>query len=67
MARTPTTVRLSDAERDVLRAAARKTGAGYTTMMRRAALARAATLLSREVPELRRMQGREHDPRAGER
>lgn len=49
MHRKPTTVRLSEAERDVLRAAARKTGVGYTTLVRRAALDHAADVLAREL------------------
>lgn len=49
MARKPTTVRLSEAERDVMRAAAKKTGKPYTVALREQGLNWATTVLSREL------------------
>lgn len=59
MARTPTTVRLNDAERDVLRAAARRTGTPYTRLLREAALDRAVNVLHRDVEQVRPSGSRE--------
>lgn len=61
MPREPTTIRLNQSERDVIQAAARKRGEGWTTYMRNKALDAAARDLERDVPALRRRQDREPD------
>lgn len=57
--RRPTTVRLSDTEKDVLKAAARRVEIPYTRALRRAGLRWAADVLTREVDQLRGGDGRE--------
>lgn len=49
MRRKPTTVRLSEAERDILRAAAKKVGKPYTVALRERGLDWATGVLSREL------------------
>lgn len=61
MARTPTTIRVSDSEKALLEAAARKRDKGWTTYMRDAGLDAAARDLAGDVPALRRRQERERD------
>lgn len=61
MARKPTTVRLNESEKSVLRAAARKSGTPWTRYVRNAALDAAARDLAGDVPALRRRQDRDRD------
>lgn len=49
MARTPTTVRLSDAEKRILRAAAERRGTTYGRYLREAALEAAVDVLETEL------------------
>lgn len=52
-ARTPSSIRLSETERMLLQAAARRSGKGWTTFVREVALWGAVSRLEHEIPDLR--------------
>lgn len=52
MSRKPTSIRLSDSEKRVLRAASRREGRAMAALIREEALAHAVTVLERELEDI---------------